>query len=57
MKQFKLLKKRMIYSNGTKFSKAAKMLFGWDPKKDKIETVDFTSFSELVEVIKFFPKK
>lgn len=41
----------------TKFPKAAKMLFGWDPKKDKIETVDFTSFSELVEVIKFFPKK
>jgi deazaflavin-dependent oxidoreductase (nitroreductase family) len=40
----------------TKFPKAAKMLFGWDPKKDTVETADFTSFSKLVEVVKFFPK-
>jgi deazaflavin-dependent oxidoreductase (nitroreductase family) len=41
----------------TKFPKAAKMLFGWDPKKDKVEKADFTTFSELVEVVKFLPKK
>ncbi len=41
----------------SKFPKAAKMLFGWDPKNNKVETVDFTTFSELVDVVKFFPKK
>lgn len=40
-----------------KFPKAAKMLFGWNPKKDKVEKVDFTTFSELVEVVKFLPKE
>ena len=40
-----------------KFPKAAKMLFGWDPKSDSIETADFTSFSKLIEVVKIFPKK
>jgi deazaflavin-dependent oxidoreductase (nitroreductase family) len=40
-----------------KFPKAAKMLFGWDPKTDNVETADFTSFSKLVEVVKFFPKR
>ena len=41
----------------TKFPKAAKMLFGWDPKNDKVKLADFSTFSELVEVIKFFPKQ
>jgi len=36
-----------------KYPKAAKMLFGWDPKTDNPETADFTSFSELVEIVKF----
>jgi len=40
-----------------KFPKAAKMLFGWNPKSDNIETADFTSFSKLVEVVKIFPKE
>jgi len=39
------------------FPKAAKVLFGWDPKNDDPITADFTSFSELVEIVKFFPKK
>ena len=39
----------------TKYPKAAKMLFGWDPKNDIVETADFTTFSELVEVVKFLP--
>lgn len=41
----------------TKFPKAAKMLFGWDPKRDNVETADFTSFSNLIEVVKFFPEE
>ncbi len=40
-----------------KFPKAAKMLFGWDPKTDNVEVADFTSFSKLIEVVKFFPKR
>ncbi len=36
-----------------KYPKAAKYLFGWDPKIDVLETADFTSFSELIEIIKF----
>jgi deazaflavin-dependent oxidoreductase (nitroreductase family) len=39
------------------FPKAAEMLFGWDPKKDDPNTVDFTSFSKAVEVLKLFPRK
>ena len=39
-----------------KYPKAAKMLFGWDSKTDDVETADFTSFSKLIEVVKFFPK-
>ena len=40
----------------TKYPKAAKMLFGWDPKTDDAVTADFTSFSELVEVVKIITK-
>ena len=36
---------------------AAKYLFGWNPKSDNPETADFTSFSELVEIIQFHPSK
>ncbi|MCG3221394.1 MAG: nitroreductase family deazaflavin-dependent oxidoreductase [Candidatus Heimdallarchaeota archaeon] len=41
----------------TRFPKAAKMLFGWNSKKDIVEKADFTTFSELVEVVKFLPKQ
>lgn len=37
----------------TKYPKAAKMLFGWDPKNDKIESSDFSSLSKLIEIMKF----
>ncbi len=37
----------------SKYPKAAKMLFGWNLKTDDPETADFTSFSELVEIVKF----
>ena len=40
----------------TKYPKAAKMLFGWDPKNDNPATADFTSFSELIEIVKISPK-
>ena len=36
-----------------KYPKAAKMLFGWDPKKDDPKIADFTSFSEQIEIIRF----
>ena len=36
-----------------KYPKAGKMLFGWDPSIDRVETADFTSFSKLIEIIKF----
>lgn len=39
----------------TKYPKAAKYLFGWDPKNDDPETADFTSFSELIEIVQFHP--
>ena len=41
----------------TKYPKAAKYLFGWDPKNDDPKTADFTSFSELIEIIQFYPSK
>ena len=37
----------------SKYPTAAKYLFGWNPKKDVLETTDFSSFSELVEIIRF----
>ncbi len=39
----------------TKYPKAAKYLFGWDPKNDDPKTADFTSFSELIEIVQFHP--
>ena len=41
----------------TKYPKAAKYLFGWDPKNDDPKTADFTSFSKLIEIIQFYPSK
>ena len=37
----------------SEYPKAAKMLFGWNPKEDDPATADFTSFSEMIEIIKF----
>ncbi len=39
------------------FPTAAKFLFGWDPKTDDLKNSDFTAFSELVEVVQFYPKE
>lgn len=36
-----------------KYPKAAKMLFGWNPKEDDPVTADFTSFSKMIEIVKF----
>jgi deazaflavin-dependent oxidoreductase (nitroreductase family) len=33
------------------FGKAAKMLFGWDPKNDDPETIDFTKLINLISII------
>ena len=41
----------------TEYPTAAKYLFGWDPKNDDPKTADFTSFSELIEIIQFYPAK
>ncbi|MHA1705088.1 MAG: nitroreductase family deazaflavin-dependent oxidoreductase [Promethearchaeota archaeon] len=38
------------------YPRAAKMLFGWDPKKDTIEKVDFSDLVDVLKLIKVFPK-
>ncbi|MFX1312413.1 MAG: nitroreductase/quinone reductase family protein [Promethearchaeota archaeon] len=35
----------------TKFGKAAKMLFGWDPKKDNPETINFSRLVDIISII------
>ncbi|MFX1366514.1 MAG: nitroreductase/quinone reductase family protein [Promethearchaeota archaeon] len=35
----------------SKFSKAAKVLFGWDPNKDNLETTNFSKLSNLITII------
>ena len=35
----------------TKFGKAAKVLFGWDPKQDNLETMDFSKLINLLTII------
>ncbi|MFX1313727.1 MAG: nitroreductase/quinone reductase family protein [Promethearchaeota archaeon] len=35
----------------SKFSKAAKVLFGWDPNKDNIETIDFSKLTNLITIV------
>ena len=59
---FKLLKtieekNKLLIWYVTKYPKAAKYLFGWDPKNDNPKTADFTSFSELIEIVQFHPIK
>ncbi len=34
-----------------KYSKAAKMLFGWDPQNDNPETTDFSNLANLITII------
>ncbi|MFX1457369.1 MAG: nitroreductase/quinone reductase family protein [Promethearchaeota archaeon] len=34
-----------------KFGKAAKVLFGWDPKKDDPDTTDFSKLANLITII------
>ena len=36
--------------------KAAKMLFGWNPKTDDPETIDFSIMLNLITIIKLHPK-
>ena len=35
----------------SKYNKAAKMLFGWDPQNDNPETTDFSNLASLITVI------
>ena len=35
----------------SKYTKAAKMLFGWDPQNDNLETTDFSNLASLITVI------
>jgi deazaflavin-dependent oxidoreductase (nitroreductase family) len=37
--------------------KAAKMLFGWNPKTDDPETIDFTNLLKLISIIKLVRQK
>jgi len=39
-----------------KFAFDAGFLFGWDRKKDNPETADFTSFTKLLQIVRFYPK-
>lgn len=40
----------------TKFPRDAKFLFGWSPKHDDINKVDFSKFSSLIKLIKIKKK-
>ncbi|MBY9021948.1 MAG: nitroreductase family deazaflavin-dependent oxidoreductase, partial [Candidatus Lokiarchaeota archaeon] len=35
----------------TKFGKAAKLLFGWDPKLDNLETSNFSKLADLLTMV------
>ncbi|MFX1574392.1 MAG: nitroreductase/quinone reductase family protein [Promethearchaeota archaeon] len=35
----------------SKFSKAAKVLFGWDPKKDNLETTNLSKLTNLITIV------
>jgi deazaflavin-dependent oxidoreductase (nitroreductase family) len=36
--------------------KSAKMLFGWDPKQDDLETADFSDILNIITIIQLDPK-
>ncbi|MBY8990258.1 MAG: nitroreductase family deazaflavin-dependent oxidoreductase [Candidatus Lokiarchaeota archaeon] len=38
-------------------SKSAKMLFGWNPKKDNPEITDFSEFLKMISIIRLIPKE
>jgi len=39
-----------------KYGKSAKMLFGWNPKEDNLETIDFIPLTNLLSIIKLYEK-
>ena len=39
-----------------KFPGSSKMLFGWDLKKDNLETVDLSSLAEALKIVRLTPK-
>jgi len=39
------------------YGKAAKMLFGWNPKTDDPETTDFTNLLKMISIVKLYPQK
>jgi deazaflavin-dependent oxidoreductase (nitroreductase family) len=40
----------------SKHSRSAKMLFGWEPKKDTIETTDLSNLMRIITIIQLYPK-
>lgn len=44
-------KKLIMKWYATKFGKAAKVLFGWDPKTDDPESVDFSKLTNLISIL------
>ncbi|MHA1235296.1 MAG: hypothetical protein ACTSQL_09465 [Promethearchaeota archaeon] len=39
------------------YGKAAKMLFGWNPKTDDPETADFTNLLKMISIVKLHHQK
>ena len=50
-------KKQIMSWYVTKHPKAAKMLFGWDPKKDDPETTDYSSMIKLISIVRLHRKE
>ena len=48
---------QIMKSYVTKYGKSAKMLFGWNPKEDSAESINFTSLANLLSIIKIYEKK
>ena len=39
-----------------KFPGSSKMLFGWDPKRDRLETADLSSLAEALKIVQLTPE-
>jgi deazaflavin-dependent oxidoreductase (nitroreductase family) len=50
-------KESIIRTYVVRFGKAARMLFGWDPKKDNPDSTDFTKLIDLISIIKLHKEK
>ena len=48
--------KEIMYWYIQKFPRSSKMLFGWEPKKDNIETADLSSLAESLKIVQLTQK-